>query len=55
MRVKCDDTDGDLNLAHMVPRVSGYKKGNDITKGGITEGSVYLHNETSCIALTNQL
>ena len=37
MRGKCENKEGDLNCAHPVPRVLGYKRGSDITEGGIAE------------------
>ena len=42
MRRKCDNNEGNLNLAHPRPRVLGYKRGNDITEGDITEVRVYI-------------
>ena len=38
---KCDYKERDSNCAHPFPRVSGYKRGSNITKGGITKGRVY--------------
>ena len=41
-RGKCENKEGDLNWAHPVPRVSGYKRGSHITEGGIRRFRVYL-------------
>ena len=38
---KCDNKKGDLNWAHPLLRVLGYKRRNDINEGDITEGGVY--------------
>jgi hypothetical protein len=37
MRGKFDNKEGDLNRAHLLPRISEYKRGSDITEGAITE------------------
>ena len=42
MRGKCDNEEEDLNWAHMFSGVSRYKRGSDITKGGIMNVRVYL-------------
>ena len=39
MRGKCDNKEGDVNLARPFPRVLGYKRGSDIT-----EVRVYLQS-----------
>ena len=33
--------EGDLNCTHPFPRVSGYKRGDDITKRDVTDVRVY--------------
>jgi hypothetical protein len=33
----CDQKEGDLNWAHLFPKVSNYKKGSDIIEGDIAE------------------
>lgn len=44
MRGKCDIEEGYLNGAQPFPRVSEYKRGSDITEGGIMEVRVYKEN-----------
>jgi len=38
----CDQKEGDLNWAHLFPKVSDYKEGSDIIEGDITEVRMYL-------------
>ena len=39
MRRECDNKEGDLNRAHPIHRVLGYKRGSDIT-----DVRVYVYN-----------
>ena len=41
---KYDNKEGDLNCAHPTSRVWEYKRGSDITKGGIMKVRVHLHS-----------
>ena len=38
---ECGSKEGDLHQTHPFPRVLGYKRGSDITKGDITKIKVY--------------
>lgn len=38
MREKCDNMEGNSNWVHPFPKVLGYKRGSEITKGDIYGG-----------------
>ena len=52
MRGKCDNKKGGLNWAHLFPKVSGYKRGSDITEVSVSPIIVVHHDflESSLIS-----